>query len=201
MDSTKRYIKEYYNTYAEHWSSTKVNSFFHEIPFREFAQRLPKGSRVLDIGCAYGIHLPLFFGIGEHLHYTGIDISEEMIKLAKSRYPSADLSVADIETYEPEEKFDAFWAAAILMHIPADQVRGVFKHIESIMKPGAIGYLTLPVERMEPESETDQRHFSLYTKEDFMRLSTELGWEIVISDKIVTKANFNWNWYIVKLPN
>lgn len=201
MDATKKYIKEYYDKNAEHWSSTKLNSFFHEVPFRKFAAMLTTESRVLDIGCAHGVHLPLFFGIGEHLRYTGIDISEEMVKLGKSRYPSVDLSVADIATYEPEEKFDAFWAAAILMHIPPDQVRDVFKHIESIMKPGAIGYLTLPVERMEPKSEEDQRHFTLYTKEEFVRLATELGWEIVISDKIVTKANFNWNWYIVKLPN
>lgn len=201
MDPKKQYIKDYYDKNADSWSATKVNSFFHEVPFRKFAAMLPVGSCVLDIGCAYGIHLPLFFGIGEHLKYTGIDISEEMVKLAKSRYPSSDLSVADIATYESSEKFDAFWAAAILMHIPEEQIQGVLKHIELIMKPGAIGYVTLPVERMGPETENDKRHFTLYTKEGFGALAEEIGWKIIASDKIVTKANFNWNWYIVKLPN
>lgn len=200
MDAKKKYIKEYYDKNAAWWSAKKVDPFFHELGFRKFEKLLKNGNRVLDIGCAYGIHLPLFLGIGEKLKYIGIDISRAMVKLAKSRYPSADLSVADIATYKPKKKFDAFWAAAILMHIPAEQIEGVLRHIESMMRPGAVGYLTLPVERMEPESETDRRHFTLYTKERFSRLAKEMGWKILASEKIVTRANFNWNWYLVRLP-
>lgn len=201
MDSTKKYIRDYYDTNAARWADKKVDPFFHEVQFRKFAKLLPKGSRVLDIGCAYGISLPLFFGIGEHLSYTGIDISRGMIRLAKSRYPSADLSVADIATYKPKKKFDAFWAAAVLMHIPAGQIPGVLEHIQSIMKPGAIGYLTLPVERPNPPTSTDQRHFEFYTKKKFLMLAKEMKWKVLLASDISAKGYPHWNRYIVKLPN
>lgn len=201
MDPKKKYIKEYYEKNAITWSAKKVDPFFHEIGFRKFEKLLKKGDRVLDIGCAYGIHLPLFLGIGEKLKYTGIDISRSMIKLAKSRYPSVDLSVADIATYKPKKKFDAFWAAAIFMHFPEDQVDTLFGHIERIMKPGAVGYLTLPIIRPNEETQDDKRHFTFYSKEKFSALAKARGWKVLSAGGLASRGGeINWNWFLVRLP-
>ncbi len=96
MHPATKYIKAYYDKHAESWTLRKSDSFFQEIPFRKFEKYLKKGDSVLDIGCAGGIHVPLFLGIGRKLKYAGIDISKSMIKIAKSRYPQLSFIVGDI---------------------------------------------------------------------------------------------------------
>src|SRR5690606_27670480 len=44
--------------------------------------QIETGSSVLEIGFGNGQHLPYLFGKAQNLHYTGVDISEEMVKEA-----------------------------------------------------------------------------------------------------------------------
>jgi trans-aconitate methyltransferase len=109
----------YYEERAKFWVSTKTDSFIHEEAFRRFEALLKQGDRVLDIGCAGGIHVPLFLGIGRKLKYEGMDLSQSMIDIAKSRYPQLEFTVGNILSFEPKYKISALWAGAVLMHIPS----------------------------------------------------------------------------------
>ncbi len=201
MDQKKKYIKDYYNKNAHIWTSKKINSFYHEGPFRKFEKLLKAGDRVLDIGCANAIHVPLFLGIGKKLKYVGIDLSKQMVKMAQSRYPQLKFSVADISKYKPVKKFDAFWAAAILMHIPENQIDEVLQNITRIIKPKAYGYVTLPTRRPNEENDSDKRHFTLYTKEKFKKLVSGYGWKIISSETLPEKDREpTWVGYIVRFP-
>lgn len=60
---------------------------------------------VLDVGCGTG------FLFSDYLkrnvtYLTGIDISPNMIKIAKEKYPFVDLICADCETYTFKNKYD-----------------------------------------------------------------------------------------------
>src|SRR4051812_10162493 len=96
MDKARETNTAYYNKHASRWAATKTDSFFHEEGFRKLVEHLEDNDSVIDIGCAYGIHVPLFLGIGRKLQYEGFDISEEMVKIAKSHYPQLSFGVADI---------------------------------------------------------------------------------------------------------
>jgi trans-aconitate methyltransferase len=193
--------KDYYDKYALNWATSKTDSFFHEKQFRFFRKLLKDKASVLDIGCAYGIHVPLFFGIGKGLKYSGIDISNSMIKIAKSRYPQLNFQVKNILNYKAPKKFNAFWAGAVLMHIPIEKWPNLIKSISLNMKRGAIGYLTLPEERPNPPSEIDQRFFELFDEDKFKKIAGENGWKIVQSGFRPKSPNHApWHWFIVKLP-
>lgn len=193
--------KEFYEKNAERWSSLKTNSFYHEKPFRVFEKLLKSGDRVIDVGCAYGIHAPLFLGIGRKLKYEGIDITKAMVKIAKSRYPQLSFKVADATKFKTKKKFDGFWSAATLMHIPMKDWPTLLKNIESNVKRGGIGYITLPSERPNPASDTDQRHFELFTKKSFKKIADEIGWKVLKSGELEpTQTTAIWYWFIVKLP-
>jgi hypothetical protein len=58
-----------------------------------------KDATVLDVGCGYGRYCELF----DKDKYLGIDFSEEMIKLARKKYPAYRFEVADHRTYVPEK--------------------------------------------------------------------------------------------------
>jgi len=196
--------KRYYEDFAAQWASRKTNSFHHQSQFEQFAALLPESARVLDIGCAAGIHVPLFLGIGRHLQYVGIDISTTFLDLARSRYPQLAFQYGDIMDPPslPDGPFAGFWAGAVLMHIPLEDWPMMFTHIETLMDANAIGYLTLPVSHPSGNAaKDDPRQFTLLSEaEQRARLSSR-AWEILDSgtiDGFTTEAV--WRWYIVSLP-
>ncbi|HUC31095.1 MAG TPA: class I SAM-dependent methyltransferase [Candidatus Paceibacterota bacterium] len=203
MKNPQKLTTAYYDENAEWWASRKNNSFIHESQFRKFTRYLKKGDSVLDIGCAYGIHVPLFLGIGRTLKYEGLDVSSSMLRLAKSRYPQLIFKRADIGDKKtlPKKKYDGFWAAAVLMHVPVEKWDDMFTNIERITKPHAIGYITIPKERPNPASKKDQRHFSLLSRTDFLKMISARGWKVLHSGEIDgSNAPKLWRWFILRIP-
>ncbi len=201
MSKPRNATKDYYNTHAEKWAAQKNNSFYHEKEFRLFNSKLKKGARILDIGCAYGIHVPHFLGIGRDLKYEGLDISSSFLKMARSRYPQFEFNQVDIveEKSFPRRKFDGFWAVAVLMHVPLDRWPRMLENIQKHMKPGAIGYITVPQERFA-NHETDPRHFEIFTVESFKKQIETLGWKVLKTGKKESTATTGWLWFLVQLP-
>ncbi|SFB07625.1 Methyltransferase domain-containing protein [Acetitomaculum ruminis DSM 5522] len=58
----------------------------------------------LDIGCGTGVLCRIMRDMG--LKIKGIDLSKNMIEIAKKNCPGANFVVADMVTYQPEEKVD-----------------------------------------------------------------------------------------------
>ncbi len=201
MNKIQEKNKKYYDTHAKNWTNAKTNSFFHEEQFRKFITYIPKNARVLDIGCAWGIHLPLFAGIGSKLHYEGMDISKSMISIAKKRWPEHKFSVADVTDKKtlPKKKYDALWAAGILMHIPASEWQELFSNLESLLKPGGVMYFTIPLGKIRADIKGDLRYFGYMKKNTVLKFMKDSGWKILKSDSIKSeKANHQWNWFIVQ---
>ncbi len=190
-----------YNALAALWSKGSTNSFFHEKEFRIFESKLKKGDRVADIGCANGIHVPLFLGIGSKLKYEGFDFSKSMLKIATSRYPNIKfnyLNVVDQKTF-PKKKYDAFWASAVLMHVPFTEWDNMFANIESIMKPKSYGYITIPEQKPIAKSNRDQRHFTLMSQKNFSSYIKKRGWKVLRTGPTIGANDIRWNWFIVQI--
>ncbi len=196
--------KRFYDQNASFWINNKTNSFYYEKQFTKLLSLWPQTASILDIGCAAGIHVPLFLGLGQNLAYTGLDISNSFLKVARRRYPDLDFkkgNIADRKTL-PNGPFDGFLASAILMHVPFSHWDMIFSNIVAIMRPGAVGFITLPTEHPKnPEDETDTRHFTILTPEEQKQYFRSKNWQIVSSgtcDGFTKKAI--WRWYIVRLP-
>jgi SAM-dependent methyltransferase len=65
--------------------------------YEEVMGRIPVGAgqRVLDVGCGTGCFLRLVADRGGHAY--GIDASQELLELARTRVPAADLRVGDMQ--------------------------------------------------------------------------------------------------------
>lgn len=97
--------------------------------------------RVLDVGCGLGfsaLMLKLYLGNVEYL--VGVDISSEKIRKAERLDLYDELYVADIQNFNPKDKFDTVIALEILHGLPANTLM----HIESLVKEEGSIVLALP---------------------------------------------------------
>ena len=71
---------------------------------------------VLDIGCANGTFIEAMRAVYPTASYTGIDLSEELIELARRRLPGDDVSlfVENVLSYQPAAGFDIIVASGVL---------------------------------------------------------------------------------------
>ncbi|HEY4787704.1 MAG TPA: class I SAM-dependent methyltransferase, partial [Bacteroidales bacterium] len=80
----------------------KRNRFYHKLLERYYSFYIPTDSKVLEIGC----------GTGELLNYVkpkeglGIDFSEDMIQIARQKFPNLDFLVEDIENLSVSNRYD-----------------------------------------------------------------------------------------------
>jgi SAM-dependent methyltransferase len=74
---------------------------------------------LLEVGCGSGYYSEVFADlVPGGVRYTGIDYSEAMIALARSRYPSANFGVADATRLPYADKaFEIVFNGVSLMHI------------------------------------------------------------------------------------
>jgi SAM-dependent methyltransferase len=96
-----------------------------------------RGLRVLEIGCGLGTDGAQFAKAGAD--YTGVDLTEAAIELARTRFEVSGLSgefrVADAENLDfPDDSFDLVYSHGVLHHTP-DTARAV-REVHRVLRPG-----------------------------------------------------------------
>jgi ubiquinone/menaquinone biosynthesis C-methylase UbiE len=132
--------KEDYNLIADDFSRTR-NKTWEELNF--LIENVRVNENVLDLGCGNGRLYELFkFKI---VGYYGIDNSEELIEIAKIRYPRANFQVGDaLNLPFPDNFFDNVFSVAVFHHIPSKEFRITFlKEAKRVLKPGGKLILTV----------------------------------------------------------
>lgn len=90
------------------------------------------GEKILDLGCGTGDLAGEIARSGARV--TGIDVSPEMIRLAREKFPQVSFCVASATDFELAERFDAVFSNATLHWIttPETAIERMFHHL----KPG-----------------------------------------------------------------
>lgn len=129
--------------------------------------RLPEASAILDLGCGAGI--PITRALAERHSVTGVDVSAEMLRLARAAVPEGRFLCSDISSVElPEGSFDAVVAIFVLFHLPREEHPEVFRRVWSWLRPGGYFLATLTEFSEAP-----------YTEDDFFGVPmywSNLGW-------------------------
>lgn len=149
MDST-----EYYNQYAHEYFDRTVELDLSES-WERFMELLPDGGSILDLGCGSGRDSAYFKANGYDV--TAVDGSEQMCSLAGIHIGQdvLNLKFSDIDF---DEVFDGVWACASLLHVPSQEMPGIFLKIFKSLKPGGILYMSFKYG--EFEGIRDGRYFT-----------------------------------------
>lgn len=142
----KALVREGYDACAADYQAARRHEASPELSM--VIERLPADASVLDIGCGSGV--PVTATLAQHARVTGVDISGEQIRLARSNVPVGEFIYGDIMTLEfPPSSFDAAVAYYSLFHLPREDHPQFFRRLRRWLKPGGHALLTVS-RRAEP---------------------------------------------------
>lgn len=107
----------------------------HRAMVRELKQR--GCDSVIDLCCGTG----LFLGMADEAGHavTGVDLSPDMLAVARKKYPAIDLREADAAaTPFPDHAFDAATVSFGLHEKPAETARAIFREALRLTRPGGV---------------------------------------------------------------
>lgn len=133
-------IRNNYNLISEDFSRTR-NKFWREMNF--ISDYSKDGDKILDLGCGNGRLSEIFQG--KNIDYWGIDFSNELIEIAKKRYPQLRFQAADaLNLPFPDDFFDKVFSIAVLHHIPSRELRIQFlKEIKRVLGPRGVAVISV----------------------------------------------------------
>lgn len=158
LDAERSYYlktKPFYNLvhkpvkHAGDGMDAETHRHFCDFANMAVALALPAGARVLDVGCGSGWLSEYFARLGYDV--TGIDISDDLVRMARERVGSVPYNVDhetslrcrfqthDIETEPLREKFDAVVCYDSLHHL--EDERAVFRHLAAMLDPGGLLFI------------------------------------------------------------
>ena len=132
-----------YDNFAKDFSASRQGGW---PEFDLVLQYLKKGGRVLDLGCGNG---RLRKALGKDLvpqgHYFGLDLSEELLKIAREEFEGDHFFRGDFAEVLPfgDDNFDMVVCIAAFHHLTSkrDQVR-FLKECFRVLKPDGIIFVT-----------------------------------------------------------
>lgn len=141
-DEAKDIVRKGYNTLSADYTKIRKLSTRDRKYIDLLLERLPKGSRVLDLGCGGGT--PSTKELARTYKVVGIDFAKNQIKLARKNIPNAKFHQMDMTkmTFEDEE-FDAVFSLLAIIHVPRELKVQLYKDIHRILKPG--GFLLIAI--------------------------------------------------------
>lgn len=120
------------------WNAQNYKENFSFVPqYGEDVMNLltvPKGSRVVDLGCGNGTLTKKLAGKGYLV--TGIDASGDMVSLAKAEYPELTFLQGDALSFQLPEPADAIFSNAVFHWIDAGKQEAMIANIAGQLRAG-----------------------------------------------------------------
>jgi ubiquinone/menaquinone biosynthesis C-methylase UbiE len=168
----------------------------------EFYGLVADGLSVLEVGCGGGRDAA---ELVKHYNYTGTDASGGMIRAAETNVPDGTFIKCNVyDLSEINKKFDAFWAAAVLLHIPKHRIDEALRSIRAVTTKDAIGMIAIKVgdkeefEVRDIDGVHEERLFTYWTNEDFTEVLKRNGLDIVSYTFKPVSQRTNWHIYLTR---
>ena len=104
-------------------------------------------SRLLELGTGTGETALRVLRRHPGAALVGVDVSDDMLAVARERLPDADLRVARLEDPLPPGPFDLVFSALCIHHLDGPGKADLFRRVAEVLKPGGrfvIGDVVVP---------------------------------------------------------
>jgi len=187
-DDFDEFARDYGETLDESLAATGAGRDFFAWNRVDWMKRLEaragrSPSRILDLGCGDGVTEVYLAEAFPQATFSGIDVSDESIKVAAER----GLQRCDYCSFDgrsvpfADQSFDAVFIAGVLHHITDDENRAqVLGEVNRVLRPGAPVYIfeqnpSNPVTRRIVDRCPFDKHARLLSSSELRSLMTNAG--------------------------
>lgn len=146
---------------------------------------MPRGARVLDLGCGPGTQTQ---EIHSRFELTAVEISRRLVGFARKNMPRANVLHADMTLVNfSENSFDGVSAFYSLIHVPRNEQGPLLHRIAKWLRPAGLFVATFSCRCEEAELEQDWHgapmFWSSHDCKTNKRLVEEAGFDIVSANE------------------
>jgi len=162
-----------------------------------FALVNKENPNVLELGCGNGRDAQEI--VKRTDAYCGVDISEELIKLAKEKVPEARFELGDVSAYELPKDLDIVFAFASLIHITKEEFKELLKRLYNALNKGGVTRISLKYsseyKEVTQNDEFGTRTCYLYSEGDIKEIADKFE---VLKSEIIESKDVKWLEVILK---
>lgn len=129
---------EYYEINAKRYADQTFSVDMSE-QYKKFLSLLKERARILDVGSGSGRDACYFQNHGYQV--TALEPSKNLCREIQKVF-SGEIVCSDIQSYQPEQRFDGIWACASFLHLQEKEVLSFFEKINLYLDDNGIVYLS-----------------------------------------------------------
>jgi len=185
----KLIVRNGYNAIAARYLTTRSEESEDVQLLQELVERLPKGAKVLDAGCGAGVPVTIY--LSRFFDVTGIDFSDEQIRMARQLVQEAHFLCSDMTQLAfADNSFDAICSYYAIIHIPRQEHRALLLNFRRMLKPSGLMLLCLGADDLGKDYHDYlgvRMYWSHYDAETNLSMVKECGFDIIWS-KVVADS-------------
>jgi len=170
-----------WNNVAEKYNDANYGKMNPAIDF--FCKKLPERGSILDIGSGTGLPFAKLF-LNKGFNYLGVDISSQMIKIARKNVPLAKFEEISMTELNYDNEFDGAFSHYSMLLLSPQLFKEVAKRVVKSLKGNGLFYLSLNEPRVK-DADLDEdviceimgetMYSRAYTEEEILDVFTPLG--------------------------
>lgn len=189
---------EYYEINAKRYVKETFSADMFE-QYKRFLPLLRERARILDVGSGSGRDACYFQNHGYQV--TALEPSKNLCREIRKVF-SGEIVCSDIQSYQPDQRFDGIWACASLLHLQEKEILCFFEKINLYLNEKGIVYLS-GKNGISTGEAADGRYFLEFTEQfvgkilavnDRMKLE-----ELWYTKDVSGRKGFRWMNMILKI--
>lgn len=161
--------KKAWDNLAENYDKRAISPI--SDTFKEFLSYTPKNGHILDVGCGTGIPYAKFM-VNQGYRYTGIDLSDEMVKVAHRNVPEAHFLQMSMTEIPFKTEFDGVVSSFSMLLLTPEMFREVAKRIYDALIDGGLFYLSLNEPTNAVKDADEEAYVNIMGQEMYSRAYT-----------------------------
>ena len=129
---------KYYEINAKRYAKETFPADMSE-QYKRFLPLLREYARILDVGSGSGRDACYFQKKGYQV--TALEPSKNLCREIRKVF-SGEIVCSDIQSYQPDQRYDGIWACASFLHLQEKEVLSFFKKINLYLNEKGIVYLS-----------------------------------------------------------
>ena len=126
-----------YQKHGRAWTDLRGTFLYEKVWLDRFLQLLPTSAQVLDLGCGSGRTIAAYL-MSQGCQLTGVDSSPVMIEMAQQQFADHIWVLADMRTFETQQKFQGILAWDSFFHLTPSDQRKMFAQFARYAETGTV---------------------------------------------------------------